>query len=138
MLTSDQRDSSAQHALAALIQDGAARASGRRHQRRYHLAVADLAADLLRLARRYLSPQETLGALVRANPGVEFASHRASARELVVVYANDAADADEVRLQRTAGLVAPGVADPPAAGWTYWPVFIDDRRGQLPSLRRAA
>lgn len=103
------RDSSAQHALAALIHDGAARASGRRRERRYHLTAGGLTEDLLRLARRYLSPEDTLGTLVRANPGVEFASYRASPPELIVVYANDAADADEVRVQRMAGLVAPGV-----------------------------
>lgn len=104
------RDSSAQHAVGALIADGAARAAGRGRGRRYHLAEGDLADCLLRLAGWYLPPADALGTLVRANPGVEFASYRATPRELVVVYANDAADADEVRLHRMAELVAPGVS----------------------------
>lgn len=100
------RDSSAQHALATLIEDGSARASGTRHDRRYHLIEGELAGDLLRLARHYQTPEEALGTLVRANPGVEFATYDASERELIVVYANDAGDADEARLQRTVGQVS--------------------------------
>lgn len=93
------RDSSAQHAIAVLLEDGVAAASGASRERRYHLAETDVTSHLVPLALHYLPRAQALGALVRANAGVEFASYRGADGELFVVYTNDADAADEVRLR---------------------------------------
>lgn len=66
-------DSTAQHAVALLAADAVVGVSGRGRQRRYRLEERELTSDLLRLAGHYVAPEQLLGALVRANPAVEFA-----------------------------------------------------------------
>lgn len=92
-------ESSAQHAIATLIAEGAADAiEGARP--RYVLGTSDAAQHLARFAIGYLPLPIALAALVRANRAVEFAAHAAANETLYLVYAEDADPADELSLTR--------------------------------------
>lgn len=91
-------ESSIQHAIATLIEEGAAAAlEGARP--RYVLGTSEVAEQLPRFALAYLPREVALAALVRANRAVEFAAY-AGAESLYVVYAEDADPADELALTR--------------------------------------
>lgn len=90
-------ESSIQHAIATLIEEGAAAAlEGARP--RYVLGTSEVAEQLPRFALAYLPREVALAALVRANRAVEFAAY--AAESLYVVYAEDADPADELALTR--------------------------------------
>lgn len=96
------RDSSAQHAVQVLREEGVAIVpAGARP--RYVLGRGDAPRELLRLAARHLPLQDALAALVGANRAVEFAAYRDAEATLYAVYAEDAEPADELLL--SAGLV---------------------------------
>lgn len=90
-------ESSAQHAIRTLIEEGlAAVLEGARP--RYVLGVSDLAQHLARFATRYLPRSLALRALVRANRAVELAAYASADETLYLVYTEDADPADEVLL----------------------------------------
>lgn len=93
------RDSSAQHALGVLVKERLIVAEGTLRGRSYRLAANAQAERFVRLSLDHLPREDTLGVLVRANEGVEFASYRKREGELFVVYTNHADAADEVRLR---------------------------------------
>lgn len=93
------RDSTAQHAVGTLVAEGLASSQGAFHERRYRLVQTLQAQQFVRLGLNYLPRRDALGALVRGNDGVEFASYRDGEGELFIVYANDGEAADEVRLR---------------------------------------
>ena len=102
------RDSSAQHALAVLVEDSVVRAEGRGRQRRYRLNASDLSSDLLRLARHYLPREQILATLVRADPGVEFAGLEDG--RLMVVFSERATAEQRLRCLEAIRLLGPQLA----------------------------
>lgn len=92
-------ESSIQHAIATLIEEGAAAAlEGARP--RYVLGTSEVAEQLPRFAIAYLPRQVALAALVSANRAVEFAAYAPADETLYVVYAEDADPADVLTLTR--------------------------------------
>lgn len=91
------RDSSAQHALRILREEGVA--GVRKGPRpRYVFGSGEAARELVAVAARHLPLQDAIAALVRANPAVEFAAHRGDDTTLYAVYAEDAEPGDELLL----------------------------------------
>lgn len=92
-------ESSVQHALGTLVDEGAATAL-RRVRPRYVLGASEGARRLPRFALGYLPPEPALTALSRANRAVELAAYSAAGQILYLVLAEDADPADEVSLDR--------------------------------------
>ena len=98
------RDSSVQHAIRILCEEGVA--SVREGARpRYVLGPGDAPRQVLHLAARHVPLQDALAALVRASRAVEFAAYRDADATLYAVYGEDAEPEDELLLSAALALL---------------------------------
>lgn len=89
------------HTLQVLVREGLAERSSPRRGPRYRLSAGERAEALTRLVFAERPGARLAEAVVRANPGVEFAAvERGRDPALFVVYREDADPADELRLER--------------------------------------
>lgn len=100
------RDSSVQHALQVLREEGVVRtAEGARP--RYRLGPGEGPRDVVRLAGRHLPVHAALAALTRANRAVELAAYRPDATTLYAVYGEAAEPEDELLLSEGLAMLLP-------------------------------